>query len=137
MQYPSWGFSEAPFQKITMSTRNPLYQYLIDEERQGLTFKDIKVNVSFRTTVVQHATDSLTRSSTCSTDAVICVQDRLRAKMVDTVSRTVERAQRTIVRAYAHRAIKVSNSEGERRDMQRKQKFIQKKSCITLHSDLI
>lgn len=43
MQYPSWGFSTAPFNKITMSTVNPLFQYLIDEERQGLTFKDIKV----------------------------------------------------------------------------------------------
>lgn len=43
MQYPSWGFSIRPYEKITMATKNPLYQYLIDEERQGLTFKDIKV----------------------------------------------------------------------------------------------
>ena len=43
MQYPSWGFSKDPFQKITMSTKNPLHQFLIDEERQGLTFRDIKV----------------------------------------------------------------------------------------------
>lgn len=43
MQYPSWGFSVAPFEKITMSTLNPSLQYLIDEERQGLSFKDIKV----------------------------------------------------------------------------------------------
>ena len=43
MQYPSWGFSTSPFEKITMSTLDPTYQYLIDEQRQGLTFKDIKV----------------------------------------------------------------------------------------------
>lgn len=43
MQYPSWGFSSKPYEKITMATRNPMYQYLIDEERQGLSFKDIKV----------------------------------------------------------------------------------------------
>lgn len=43
MHYPSWGFSTSPFEKITMSTLNPTYQYLIDEQRQGLTFKDIKV----------------------------------------------------------------------------------------------
>ena len=43
MQYPSWGFSIKPYQKITMTTRNPMYQYLLDEERQGLSLKDIKV----------------------------------------------------------------------------------------------
>lgn len=43
MQYPSWGFSTDPFEKITMSSVDPLLQYLLDEERQGLSFKDIKV----------------------------------------------------------------------------------------------
>jgi len=43
MQYPSWGFSKKSFELITMTTNNPMLQYLIDEERQGLTFKDIKV----------------------------------------------------------------------------------------------
>ena len=43
MQYPSWGFSIKPFSKITMTTKNPMFQYLLDEERQGLSFRDIKV----------------------------------------------------------------------------------------------
>ncbi|KAI1278493.1 Blastula protease 10 [Halotydeus destructor] len=43
MQYPSWGFSTASFGRITMSTKDPRLQFLIDEERVGATFKDIKV----------------------------------------------------------------------------------------------
>jgi hypothetical protein len=43
MQYPSWGFSIKPFQKITMTTKDPMLQYLLDEERQGLSFRNIKV----------------------------------------------------------------------------------------------
>jgi len=43
MHYPSWGFSTDPFHKITMSTNNVLHQFLLDEERQILSVKDIKV----------------------------------------------------------------------------------------------
>uniref|UniRef100_T1K4I4 Metalloendopeptidase n=1 Tax=Tetranychus urticae TaxID=32264 RepID=T1K4I4_TETUR len=51
MHYQSSDFSVSPFKLITMSTRSPNLQYLIDEPRQGLSFYDIKqVNLMYNCT---------------------------------------------------------------------------------------
>ncbi|XP_054168667.1 blastula protease 10-like [Oppia nitens] len=43
MHYPAWAFSKKPLNKSVIVAKNPFVQYLIDEEKDSLSFRDIKL----------------------------------------------------------------------------------------------
>ncbi|XP_053207571.1 blastula protease 10-like [Panonychus citri] len=68
MHYQSSDFSLSPFKLITMSTRKPNLQYLIDQPRVGLSFYDIKqVNLMYNCS----STCSLNHQSLCHNQGII------------------------------------------------------------------